>query len=323
MDRREPYAGAAAAFLPVLDGRSAKKAPMTTYRGPSPSRKPSGACAQASGVAAFLLAGALLAGCSMPAESHRAGQPARVATQTSTPAEFAGTRWVVERIDGRPVLPATRITLDFEPKRVGGFDGCNWFGGSYAKSRSFGLTEIVSTAIGCADPVLEQSRRLGGALMGIDTATRAGDRLTLADSSGRTRLELSVRPDRGPQGANLANTRWRLKAVNGRPVSGRPIQLDFAARTFALSIDCGLMTGDYLVQHDRVHFPQRGMDYGGCQGGMNGPGVSPVSMANVAALESPEAVYVEGDQLMIEGTNHRRAEFERCDACVPLRIPQG
>lgn len=286
----------------------------------SPSRKPIRSCAQASGLAA-VLGVVLLTGCTMPPESPRAARSAAAATGTPGPAELAGTRWIVERIDDIPVLTTTRITLAFEPDRVGGFDGCNWFGGSYAEPGSFRLIEIMSTAVGCAEPVLEQSRRLGAALTRIDTATRAGGGLTLVDTNGKARLELTLRPDHGPQAPRLANTRWRLKAVNGKPIGGSPIQLEFGTRTFALSIDCGLMTGDYVVQHDRLGFPQRAMDYAACPGGMNGAGVSHALMANIAALESPEAVYVEGDRLTIEGTNHRQAEFERCSACAPLKSP--
>lgn len=163
----------------------------------------------------------------------------RLPDKPVTRASLKDSRWVVQRIDNVPTLPTTRITVEFAEGGLGGYDGCNWYGGSYAAPDALAITEIMGTAIGCAEPVRKQSRQLSKAFSELHTGRRKGTNLLLLDRSGQVRLVLAPLPDRGEQAGNLANTQWRLIGTNGRPVANAPVFLQFGQSTFLLAVGCG------------------------------------------------------------------------------------
>jgi len=92
------------------------------------------------GIAFLIFAALLLAACAAPGSGA-----------------LAGTSWVLQSLDGSnqvgAALGGQPITLQFtSASEVGGFGGCNSYGGSYrAGSAGISFRDIVSTLMACAD----------------------------------------------------------------------------------------------------------------------------------------------------------------------------
>ena len=78
------------------------------------------------------------------------------------PKELLLGEWVVEELDGRGIVDNSRATVTFsEDGTLGGRGSCNSYGGSYALTGE-GLTvsQLHSTLMACAQPLMAQERRL-------------------------------------------------------------------------------------------------------------------------------------------------------------------
>ncbi len=99
---------------------------------------------------------------------------------------LADTSWeLVEFRIGRrqdPVIPGTRVTLNFSETSASGSGGCNAYGGSYltAKDR-IDIGPIVHTEMYCPEPagVMEQERRFFQGLEAAERFTTDGKNLEL------------------------------------------------------------------------------------------------------------------------------------------------
>ena len=90
---------------------------------------------------------------------------------TSTPTEIVSdadnVRWLLQALDGHPLIGGTFITLRLNRDGLGGFDGCNTFSGRHedgatvaAKDGTFAMPSgIASTAQGCQDPKASWTRQ--------------------------------------------------------------------------------------------------------------------------------------------------------------------
>jgi heat shock protein HslJ len=70
--------------------------------------------------------------------------------------QLAGTSWILQSIDGLPVggpVDGQNVTLEFtSATEMGGFGGCNSFGGNYqAGASSITISNIFSTLRACVD----------------------------------------------------------------------------------------------------------------------------------------------------------------------------
>lgn len=70
--------------------------------------------------------------------------------------QLAGTSWILHSINGNPVggpVDGQNVTLEFtSATEMGGFGGCNSYGGSYqAGASSITIRNIVSTLRACVD----------------------------------------------------------------------------------------------------------------------------------------------------------------------------
>ncbi len=82
-------------------------------------------------------------------------QPEGSAQPASDAFSFDGTEWVLESLNGQPLLKDTNITLEFDDGRFGGYSGCNWYGGDYAvTSTTVDFVSGPTTLIGCDTPNL-------------------------------------------------------------------------------------------------------------------------------------------------------------------------
>jgi heat shock protein HslJ len=127
----------------------------------------------------------LLAGCARARPSTPAPGAAVVG------ASVVGTSWTVERIE-ELVADRGATTVRFEDGRARGRAGCNQYSGYLqAAGEALRISEIRTTRMACAPPVMQQEIRFLTALAAVRLARRDGDRLVLLDETGRVRLRLA------------------------------------------------------------------------------------------------------------------------------------
>ena len=116
-----------------------------------------------------------------------------LAAPAASATPLAGTSWKVKRIEGRMVAPEFRVVLSFSEgdRRVGGWDGCNSFGGRYrATAARLRFGQLVSTLRGCDGP---GPPSITAAMRGTRSYRRTGRRLVLLGARGRTLARLALR----------------------------------------------------------------------------------------------------------------------------------
>ncbi len=98
---------------------------------------------------------------------------------------FTGTTWTLESLNGNPLLPETNITLEFSRWSLGGWDGCNYYGGPYkARLIHFEISPgFGSTMMGCIKSWEQQANRYTNALYEAANYRVVGNRLELLDGA--------------------------------------------------------------------------------------------------------------------------------------------
>jgi heat shock protein HslJ len=176
-----------------------------------------------------------LAACGGPSET---AEPTKVeAKRTGTPSVLDGTEWVLTSLNGSSLIEGTNITLNFADGILGGFAGCNAYGGGrdsgkYVATDEGTLTipQMAVTLQLCQTPegVMEQEAAYIEALQ-IAVAYRVmGDRLEIKDAEGRTTLVFTRKEEALMEPSDLVGTEWQLVSWNGdSPIEGSTITLAF------------------------------------------------------------------------------------------------
>lgn len=209
-----------------------------------------------------LILGVFLVACAQPTPVT---QPAEV-----TPA-LDGTEWVLESIDGAPLVEGTNVTLEFGDGRYNGYSGCNFYGGEYSSNETtLRFLSGPTTAIGCNGPILQQEERYSRAF-GYDTEVGyhvSTGRLELSGADD-TRLVFVEQPQLPMNPADLVGTRWQLRAVSGELLPGDAlVTLNFpAAGIFDGVLGCIDFSGNYTAEGDDIWFGEYGHSYARCRDG--------------------------------------------------------
>lgn len=129
--------------------------------------------------------------------------PARSGSSEETglpgaPADLAGTKWVLTSLNGDSLIKGTEITLNLEGMFLGGFMGCNGYGGGpdsgkYTPTDDGTLTitqPIAVTTQFCSTPegIMKQEAAYIEALQDAATYRVIDDRLEITDAGGETTL---------------------------------------------------------------------------------------------------------------------------------------
>lgn len=133
-------------------------------------------------MAATIGAGLALGGC---ATEPSAG-PAT--TKPAPGMVLAGQEMAITSINGKPVIPNSKVTIQFEDGRVFGAGSCNRFMGGYTMGDGLAieLSQMASTMMACPDALMTQEAMLLSTLADVTSYDVAGNVVTLRTSDGRT-----------------------------------------------------------------------------------------------------------------------------------------
>ena len=173
--------------------------------------------------------------------------------------------WVLESMDGQPVIENSFVMLNVNEDLATGFDGCNRYGlrsvdGApvFDVHGKFSAPPGSRTEMDCAVPegVMDQAGAYFSTLMRLDRFRISGDRLEILDSEGAARLVFVRQVQLPGDLIDLQGTEWRL--IN---------QGDARAATMSF-LDDRLVTGvtacrAYLATYRRteggIRFPSNSM----------------------------------------------------------------
>lgn len=199
--------------------------------------------------------------CTMQREPEPAGAADSTAASASTGA-LGGMRWVVVSLRDKAVLPGSRITMEAAPTSIGGYGGCNWYGGDVTFAESTLRAEpMTRTMRACVRPdgVTEQETQYMALLEESARFQRAGDTLRFLDRQGRTLLTFHGTPRPAMRPEDLANTRWVLSAWTRGPRSMPRMTLAFEGNRMKGFAGCRNFTGSWNARGDEIHFPTLSM----------------------------------------------------------------
>ena len=90
---------------------------------------------------------------------------------------------------GSSLLDGTNVTLDVKGDGIGGFSGCNSYGGKATMNEgAFQVREVSSTARGCAKPINRQEGAYRRALSKSTSYRVQNGRLEMQDAADETTL---------------------------------------------------------------------------------------------------------------------------------------
>jgi heat shock protein HslJ len=178
--------------------------------------------------------------------------------------------WELTSFGTRPPIAGSRIALVFDEMSLGGYSGCNWYGGGYeASGKSLRVSGLMGTERACADPqgVMEQESRYLAALAKSELFQATQDELiVVADNGISLRFRRVPRLDMNP--ADLVETRWLLETISGaRPLPGSQITLHFDDGRMSGHAGCRGYTGTYVARRDAIHFTSVSMTTTDCAAG--------------------------------------------------------
>ncbi|MGC9334802.1 MAG: META domain-containing protein [Anaerolineae bacterium] len=145
--------------------------------------------------------------------------------------------WVLTSLHGKPPLQGTQITLEFHADRVGGFAGCNAYGGgpdngaySIQDDGTLEIPGLARTLQACLEPegVMEQEDAYLEDLTKAASYRVADDRLEIQDETGEAVLVFTRREAQAMDPADLVGTAWKLVTMDGKePIGGSGLTLAF------------------------------------------------------------------------------------------------
>jgi heat shock protein HslJ len=140
---------------------------------------------------------------------------------------LAGSEWQLVSLYGEPLLEDTYISLRFEEDRLGGFAGCNHYGGG-PDSGSYNVTPdgsleaplLAITQMLCVEPdgVMEQEDAFVKTLTGASAYHLEDDILSLQNAEGETVLVFERVEEQAMDPTDLIGTAWRLASLDEQPL---------------------------------------------------------------------------------------------------------
>ena len=187
------------------------------------------------------------------------------ATQEALPVEGI---WLLDSLDGRPLIEGSVVTLRVKVDSVGGSDGCNRYGGQTEKGSPFDADGAFSpsgfdrTEMLCLEPegVMEQADPYHSAFLQGKRYSVVDDRLKIFDNAGTARL-VFVRQAAFPERLiDLAGTAWRLLMEGDTEGEARAATLAFLDDRLVTGVTaCRAYRATYSTSEGSIRFPSIGM----------------------------------------------------------------
>jgi heat shock protein HslJ len=138
-----------------------------------------------------------------------ANQPTQPKEQPMNSNTLDGTSWTLATLNGQPALPVTTVTLNFAAGKAAGTDGCNRYTGSYtADGANIKFSQLASTMMACAEPIMKQASAYTQALSQATTYKADVKQLVLYDANGKELATFNA------QSTDLAGTAWIVTGYN-------------------------------------------------------------------------------------------------------------
>ena len=181
--------------------------------------------------------------------------------------------WVLDLVDGRPLIEQRVVTLRIIGNGLDGYDGCNRYGGVFEDETPvasadgvFSRPPLLRTEKGCffidhANPnvIMDQADVYMSALVQGERYRVAGDRLEILDGEGATRLVFDREAPLPGQPVDLRGTSWRLITDDDVDNDERVTTLTFNGRQVTGSTACRDYHASYTTSEGSVRFPSTGM----------------------------------------------------------------
>ncbi len=201
----------------------------------------------------------LLAALACAGNEQATSLPTTVQSPTPVPTVQSpeGVMWILDVLDGRPVLSGATPTLYIGRGSFGGGDGCNSGGHRsddgppVAKpdgSISFNFSSYVQTLKLCVDPegVMDQVDRYQSALKDARRYEVRDGLLIVKDEGGVVRMVFSPKPALPGESVSLVGTTWRFLPGESETGGDDSFVLSFLDPDLALAeTSCG----DYIIRH--------------------------------------------------------------------------
>ena len=209
-----------------------------------------------------------------PTATPAAVSPTPTPTSTAVPEptptrlreDIDGGTWILESVDGKPLIDGTYATLTIDGPQFGGFDGCNYFGGRHETGKpvvkpdgTISVPPFGGTAVDCPTAILEQADRFLNAMTQQATARVVNGRLHIIDGFGAVVLVFFKQtPLIGPP-IELAGTAWQL-VDRDRMYGDGPTTLVFLDDRAAVGTTaCRDYQIGYRASNGRIRIPYKGM----------------------------------------------------------------
>ena len=179
------------------------------------------------------------------------------------------TAWVLESLDGRPLIEESFVTLKVNEDRFGGFDGCNSYGGRPKGGAPIadadGRLSVQYPARKqqyCPEPegIMDQADAYISALVQGERFGIADDRLEILNSGGVIRLVFVKQAPLPGHAVELEGTGWRL-LTEGDAMDGvrAPTMAFLDHRLVTGATACRSYVATYRVSEGALRFPGTSM----------------------------------------------------------------
>ena len=187
---------------------------------------------------------------------------------------LAGMRWVVVTIQNRSVRAGSRITMEATDTTLGGYGGCNWYGGDFTLAdTTLKVEPMTRTMRACVDEgITEQENTYLQLLQQSSRFQRTGDTLRLFDREGGALVVFRGQRPLAMRAEDLEGSSWQLAEWRGpRRVTGPPARppmtLAFEKDRMKGFAGCRNFTGSYRAEGDVIGFPTLSMVEMDCSNG--------------------------------------------------------